>query len=68
MGRKVIVMKYIESKPENTNNCSMIAYLQADGLSAQMEQKEILAIIICHCGAYRMISDREGEPVAYVSE
>lgn len=57
-------MKYIEFKLENVNGCSVAAYLQTDGLSEQMEQRELPAIIICPGGAYQMVSDIEGEPVA----
>lgn len=57
-------MKYIEFKPENVNGCSVAAYLQTDGLSEQMEQRELPAIIICPGGAYQIVSDIEGEPVA----
>lgn len=57
-------MNYFHFLPSGAENCTVDAYLQTGGLSPEMAERELPAVVICPGGAYQMLSDREGEPVA----
>lgn len=57
-------MDYFSFQPMGTEKCKVNAYLQTNGESVEMAERKIPAVVICPGGAYQMISDREGDPVA----
>lgn len=57
-------MKYFEFSPDGVNDCSVKAYLQTCENPDLTENRKIPAIIICPGGAYCIVAECEGEPVA----
>lgn len=57
-------MKFYEFVPENAKECTVKAWIHSTNGSPEMIQHMHPAIIICPGGGYRMVSDREAEPVA----
>lgn len=57
-------MNYFHFLPSGVGKCTVDAYLQTGGRSPEMAERKLPAVVICPGGAYQMVSDREGEPVA----
>lgn len=57
-------MNHFHFLPSGAEKCSVDAYLQTGGQSPEMTARKLPAVVICPGGAYQMVSDREGEPVA----
>ena len=57
-------MRYFTFQPEGVEHCEVVAYVQTSGLSKEMRERKIPAVVICPGGGYGMVSDREAEPVA----
>lgn len=57
-------MRFIEFVPEGQENCSVKGWIHDYQGSGEIPQKAYPAVLICPGGAYEMVSDREGEPVA----
>ena len=57
-------MQYFDFIPEGFHGGSVTAYLQMSDKSNGILKRKHPAIIICPGGAYEIVTDREGEPVA----
>ncbi|MGN0354641.1 MAG: alpha/beta hydrolase [Muricoprocola sp.] len=57
-------MREFEFIPEGYEGCKVKAWVHDQNGSSEIPQKDYPAVIICPGGAYRMVSDREAEPVA----
>lgn len=57
-------MMFFEFVPENTSECNVRAWIHSTNGSPEMVQHMYPAIVICPGGGYRLVSDREADPVA----
>lgn len=57
-------MRVFEFVPENTEDCSVRAWLHGDDAFSEIKPRKRPAVIICPGGGYSMVSEREAEPVA----
>lgn len=57
-------MNYFNFQPMGLDKSCVNAYLQTIGKSVGMIERKMPAVVICPGGAYQMVSDSEGDPVA----
>ena len=57
-------MRILDFVPDGIRDCNVTAWIHTEGESPAMQYRKLPSVVICPCGGYGYVSDREAEPIA----